>query len=72
MVDGNYSGGAFTVKGQEKDTRLALECAQDAQVPLTFASAIENTFLSAIGRGLGASDPCVIARLIAENAGLKN
>ena len=70
MVDGNFDSGAFTVKGQEKDTRLVLECAQDAQVPLTIASAIENTFLAAIGRGYGQSDPCVIAKLIAENAGV--
>jgi 3-hydroxyisobutyrate dehydrogenase-like beta-hydroxyacid dehydrogenase len=70
MVEGNYDTGAFTVKGQEKDTRLALECGQDAQVPLLLASAIENTFLSAIGRGFGEADPCVIAKVIAQNAGL--
>jgi 3-hydroxyisobutyrate dehydrogenase-like beta-hydroxyacid dehydrogenase len=70
IVDRNYSSGAFTVKLQEKDTRLAIECAQDSQVPMLFASAIENTFLSAIGRGLGDKDPCIIAQLIAENAGL--
>jgi 3-hydroxyisobutyrate dehydrogenase-like beta-hydroxyacid dehydrogenase len=70
IVDRNYDSGAFTVKLQEKDTRLLLECAQDSQVPMPFASAIENTFLSAIGRGLGNADPCAIAKLIAENAGL--
>jgi 3-hydroxyisobutyrate dehydrogenase-like beta-hydroxyacid dehydrogenase len=72
IVDRNYSSGAFTVKLQEKDTRLALECAQASQVPMAFASAIEYSFLSAIGRGMGDDDPCVIAKLIAENAGLKD
>jgi 3-hydroxyisobutyrate dehydrogenase-like beta-hydroxyacid dehydrogenase len=70
IVDRNFSSGAFTINLQEKDTRLAIECAQDSQVPMLFASAIENTFLSAIGRGLGDADPCAISQLIAENAGL--
>lgn len=70
VVDKNFDTGAFTIRLQEKDTRLALECAQDSQVPMPFASVIENTFLSAIGRGLGDLDPCAIAQLIAENAGL--
>lgn len=70
IVDRSFDTGAFTVKLQEKDTRLVLECAQDSQVPMAFASAIENSFLTAIGRGLGDADPCAIAKLIAENAGL--
>jgi 3-hydroxyisobutyrate dehydrogenase-like beta-hydroxyacid dehydrogenase len=72
IVDRNYDSGAFTVKLQEKDTRLLLECAQTSQVPMPFASAIEHSFLSAIGRGMGDADPCVIAKLIAENAGLED
>jgi 3-hydroxyisobutyrate dehydrogenase-like beta-hydroxyacid dehydrogenase len=70
IVDRQYEGGAFTVKLQEKDVRLALNCAQSSQVPMPTASVLENTFLGAIGRGLGAKDPVVIAQFLAENAGL--
>jgi 3-hydroxyisobutyrate dehydrogenase-like beta-hydroxyacid dehydrogenase len=72
IVDRNYNSGAFTVKLQEKDTRLLLECALASQVPMAFANAVEYSFLSAIGRGMGDADPCVIAKLIAENAGLED
>jgi hypothetical protein len=37
---------------------------------MPFANDIENAFLSAIGRGMGDLDPCAIAQLAAENAGV--
>ncbi len=70
IADESFDGGAFTVKGQEKDTRLALNAAIASQVPMPFLSAIENTFLSAIGRGKGDLDPCAISQVAFENAGL--
>jgi 3-hydroxyisobutyrate dehydrogenase-like beta-hydroxyacid dehydrogenase len=70
IADGKFETGAFTIRGQEKDTRLALSAAIDAQVPMPICSAIETAFLSAIGRGKGELDPCALAELAAENAGL--
>jgi 3-hydroxyisobutyrate dehydrogenase-like beta-hydroxyacid dehydrogenase len=71
IADGQFHTGAFTVSGQEKDTRLALEAAIESKVPMPLCSAIENAFLSAIGRGKGNLDPCALAEIAAENAGVK-
>jgi 3-hydroxyisobutyrate dehydrogenase-like beta-hydroxyacid dehydrogenase len=70
IADQRFDGGAFTVRLQEKDTRLALDAAIESQVPMPFAFVLENAFLSAIGQGKGDLDPCAIAQLAAENAGL--
>lgn len=71
IADEKYEGGAFSVKLQEKDTRLAVAAAIDSQVPMPILFALENAFLSAIGQGKGSMDPCAIAQLAAENAGLR-
>lgn len=71
IADEKFGGGAFTVKLQEKDTRLAVAAAIEAQVPMPLLFAIENAFLSSIGQGKGDMDPCAIAQLAAENAGLR-
>ncbi len=71
IANEKFAGGAFTVKLQEKDTRLAVAAAIEAQVPMPILFAIENAFLSAIGQGKGDMDPCAIAQLAAENAGLR-
>lgn len=70
IADEKFDGGAFSVKLQEKDTRLALAAAIESQVPMPFATVVENVFLSAIGRGKGDLDPCAISLIAAENAGL--
>ncbi len=70
MADGKYDSGAFTVRGQEKDTRLALSAAIDSKVPMPFCAVLETAFLTAIGRAKGDLDPCVLAELAAENAGV--
>ena len=70
MVDGKFDTGAFIIKGQEKDTRLALQAAIESQVPMPICSVLETAFLSAIGRGKGHLDPCSLAELASENAGL--
>jgi 3-hydroxyisobutyrate dehydrogenase-like beta-hydroxyacid dehydrogenase len=72
IADGKFKTGAFTVRLQEKDTRLALEAAIESQVPMPFASVIENAFLSAIGQGKGDLDPCAISEIALENAGIKS
>ncbi len=45
-----FGGGAFAVKLQEKDARLAVAAAIEAQVPMPILFAIENAFLGAIGQ----------------------
>jgi 3-hydroxyisobutyrate dehydrogenase-like beta-hydroxyacid dehydrogenase len=65
-----FDTGAFTVAMQEKDTRLALKAAIESQVPMPMVSLIENAFLSAIGRGKGELDPCALAEVALENAGV--
>jgi 3-hydroxyisobutyrate dehydrogenase-like beta-hydroxyacid dehydrogenase len=70
IAEEKFGSEAFTVRLQEKDTRLALAAAIESQVPMPFLHVIENTFLTAIGQGKGDLDPCAIAQLAAENAGL--
>jgi 3-hydroxyisobutyrate dehydrogenase-like beta-hydroxyacid dehydrogenase len=70
IADEEFEGRAFTVQLQEKDTRLALAAAIESQVPMPFLTVLENTFLSAIGRGKGGFDPCAIAQIASENAGV--
>jgi 3-hydroxyisobutyrate dehydrogenase-like beta-hydroxyacid dehydrogenase len=65
-----FDSGAFTVHLQEKDTRLALNAAIESEVPMPFVSVLENTFLTAIGRGKGDLDPCSIVEVALENAGI--
>lgn len=71
LADEKYDNGAFTIYLQEKDTRLALQAAIESQVPMPFATVIENAFLTAIGRGKGDLDPCALASIALENAGVE-
>jgi len=71
IANERFGGGAFTVSLQEKDTRLAVAAAIESKVPMPILFAVENAFLSSIGQGKGEMDPCAIAQLAAENAGLK-
>jgi 3-hydroxyisobutyrate dehydrogenase-like beta-hydroxyacid dehydrogenase len=50
---------------------LVLQAADAAGVPLPIASVVHDRFLSAVGRGHGEKDWAVIAKLAAEDAGLK-
>jgi 3-hydroxyisobutyrate dehydrogenase-like beta-hydroxyacid dehydrogenase len=70
IANEKFDSGAFTVRLQEKDTRLALMAALESEVPMPFATLLENTFLTAIGRGKGDLDPCAIAEIALENAGI--
>jgi 3-hydroxyisobutyrate dehydrogenase-like beta-hydroxyacid dehydrogenase len=70
IANERFDGGAFTVRLQEKDTRLALMAALESEVPMPFAAVLENTFLTAIGRGKGDLDPCAIVEVALENAGI--
>jgi 3-hydroxyisobutyrate dehydrogenase-like beta-hydroxyacid dehydrogenase len=66
-----YEPAGFAAALGLKDARLVLQAADTAGVPLPIASVVHDRFLSAVGRGHGEKDWSVIAKLAAEDAGLK-
>jgi 3-hydroxyisobutyrate dehydrogenase-like beta-hydroxyacid dehydrogenase len=54
-----------------KDARLVLAAADAAGVPMPLASLIHDQLISGVARGFGEIDWSGIARVVAENAGLK-
>jgi 3-hydroxyisobutyrate dehydrogenase-like beta-hydroxyacid dehydrogenase len=55
-----------------KDVRLALDAAERAAVPMPVASVLRDRFLTGVANGMSDADWSVIARLVAESAGLKS
>ena len=66
-----YEPAGFAAKLGLKDVRLALQAADAEGVPLPMASLVRDRFLSAVGHGHGEKDWSVIAKMAAEDAGLK-
>ncbi len=66
-----YEPAGFAAALGLKDVRLVLQAADAAGVPLPVASLVRDRFLSAIGHGHAEKDWSVIAKLAAEDAGLK-
>jgi 3-hydroxyisobutyrate dehydrogenase-like beta-hydroxyacid dehydrogenase len=66
-----YEPAGFAAALGSKDMRLVLQAADAAGVPLPIGSLVHDRFLSAIGRGHAEKDWSVIAKLAAEDAGLK-
>lgn len=66
-----YEPAGFAAALGLKDVRLVLQAADAAGVPLPVASLVRDRFLSAIGHGYAEKDWSVIAKLAAEDAGLK-
>jgi 3-hydroxyisobutyrate dehydrogenase-like beta-hydroxyacid dehydrogenase len=66
-----YEPAGFAAKLGLKDARLVLQAADAAGVPLPVASVVHDRFLTAVGRGHGEKDWSVIAKMAAEDAGLK-
>ena len=54
-----------------KDVKLALAAAENKAVPMQVASVLRDHALSALARGMGDLDWSAIARVAAEDAGLK-
>ncbi len=54
-----------------KDIRLALAAAESISVPMPFASLIRDHLISGIARGMSEMDWSAIARVVAEDAGLR-
>jgi 3-hydroxyisobutyrate dehydrogenase-like beta-hydroxyacid dehydrogenase len=55
----------------QKDIRLTLAAAETLNVPLPLASLIRDRFLTLLAQGGAAQDWSAIARLAADDAGLK-
>jgi len=66
-----YEPAGFAAALGLKDARLVLQAADAAGVPLPIASLVRDRFLSAIGHGYAEKDWSIIAKLAAEDAGLK-
>jgi 3-hydroxyisobutyrate dehydrogenase-like beta-hydroxyacid dehydrogenase len=72
MIAGEkYEPAGFRLPLGLKDVRLVLAAADAAGVPMPVASVVHDQFLSALGRGWQDLDWSGIARVSAENAGLK-
>ena len=67
-----YEPAGFRLRLGLKDVRLVLAAAESAEVPMPVASVLRDQFLSALARGWEDLDWSAIARLAAENAGLKS
>lgn len=66
-----YEPAGFAAALGLKDVRLVLQAADTAGVPLPIASLVRDRFLSAVGHGHAEKDWSVIAKLAAEDAGLR-
>lgn len=71
IADEKYQPAGFKLRLGLKDVRLALASAEAVDVPLPFASTMRDNILTAIGRGMEDLDWSSVAKLAAENAGLK-
>ena len=71
IVEERFEPAGFRMRLGLKDVGLILRAAEAAAVPLPMASLIRDQMLSAIARGQGDLDWASLARVAAENAGLK-
>lgn len=69
ILDEKYEEPAFTAKLGLKDTRLALQLADETSTPLPLADLIRNRFLINQNRGRNGYDWTAIAKVIAEENG---
>jgi 3-hydroxyisobutyrate dehydrogenase-like beta-hydroxyacid dehydrogenase len=71
IADEKYKPAGFKLRLGLKDVRLALAAAEAVDAPMPFASTMRDHMLTAIGRGMEDMDWSSVAKLAAENAGLK-
>ncbi len=72
IAEQRYEPAGFKLLLGLKDVRLLLAAAEAAAVPLPVASLIRDNLLSAVARGQGDLDWASLARVAAQNAGLKS
>jgi 3-hydroxyisobutyrate dehydrogenase-like beta-hydroxyacid dehydrogenase len=71
IADSRYEPAGFKLRLGLKDVRLMQAAADSAEVPMPVLSVIHDNAVSAIARGMEDLDWSSLARLAAENAGLK-
>ncbi|HEV2233709.1 MAG TPA: NAD(P)-dependent oxidoreductase [Terriglobia bacterium] len=71
IADDKYEPVGFKVPLGLKDVRLVLAAAESASVPMPLASLVRDHFITLMAQGKQDADWATIARLAAENAGLK-
>lgn len=67
----NFEPVGFKLPLGLKDNLLLLAAAEEASVPMPFASVVRDRFLTAMATGMSESDWAAIARLSYENAGIR-
>ena len=67
----NFEPVGFKLPLGLKDNRLLLAAAEEAAVPMPFASIVRDRFLTAMAKGMSESDWAAIARISYENAGVR-
>jgi len=70
IADGHYEPAGFKLEHGLKDTRLALEVADEVSVPMPLASLIRDHYVSAVARGWSEIDWAGLGRVCAADAGL--
>jgi 3-hydroxyisobutyrate dehydrogenase-like beta-hydroxyacid dehydrogenase len=71
IVEGRFEPAGFRLRLGLKDVGLVLRAAEAVAVPLPLASLVRDQLLSAVARGQGDMDLSSLAKVAAENAGLK-
>jgi 3-hydroxyisobutyrate dehydrogenase-like beta-hydroxyacid dehydrogenase len=72
MAVGRFEPAGFKLRLGLKDVKLALAAAEEVTAPMPLGSLLRDHFLSGVARGYGDIDWCGVARVIAEDAGLKH
>ncbi len=70
IVREQYEPAPFPLPLGLKDLRLALAAGESAGVPMPVASVIRDHMVEAMSRGMASQDWSVVARIVAEHAGL--
>jgi 3-hydroxyisobutyrate dehydrogenase-like beta-hydroxyacid dehydrogenase len=71
MMEQRFVPPGFKLRLGLKDVRLVLQAADAEATPMPIASLVRDQMLSAVARGLGDIDWSGLAKVAAENAGLK-
>jgi 3-hydroxyisobutyrate dehydrogenase-like beta-hydroxyacid dehydrogenase len=72
IAEDKYQPVGFKVPLGLKDVRLVLAAAESAAVPMPVANLVHDRFVTLMAHGMQESDWATIARLAAEDAGLKS
>ena len=71
MVQETYTPAGFKMKHGLKDVKLALEAADDAEVPMPLASLMRDHYMSGIAKGWSEYDWAALGKISSDTAGLE-